>query len=92
MDKQQTSESGAKLQGTEEGEQVRWDLQGDQVLAREEQERTDSLSVLSCLEVLHDAYGTCTVWAVITWHYDCMCYCTLLRKYKAFSFVCYIIE
>ena len=52
MDKQQTSESGTELQGTEEfrvrprgGEQVRWDLQGGQVLAREEQER------IHCLEV-----------------------------------------
>ncbi len=46
MDEQQTSESGTELQGTEElrvrprrGEQVRRDLQGGQVLAREEQER-----------------------------------------------------
>ena len=52
MDKQQTSESDMELQGTEEfrvrprgGEQVRWDLQGGQVLAREEQER------IHCLEV-----------------------------------------
>ncbi len=50
MDKQQTSKSGTKLQGTEElrvrprgGEQVRRDLQGDQVLAREEQERIHCL-------------------------------------------------
>ncbi len=52
MDKQQTSESGTELQGTEElrvcprrGEQVRRGLQGGQVLAREEQER------IHCLEV-----------------------------------------
>ena len=52
MDKQQTSESGTELQGTEDfrvrprrGEKVRRDLQNGQVLAREEQER------IHCLEI-----------------------------------------
>ena len=86
MDKQQTSESGTELQGTEElrvrprrEKQVRRDLQGGQVLAREEQER------IHCLEVpVQERYEVRSCMCCVSSY----CIACIFRGYKLLRLDC----